>query len=206
MKILLLALAAVFLSACAPSRPSLEPHQWLINPQRSAEARTPNSEYWLKVSAISIATPFDGKSLVYRIGEQRYEKDFYNIYISSPSEMLTNATTQWINDSQVFKVTVGQSNTFFPYYTLQATVNEFYGDYRNQAEAVISIQYYLTVISVGKTSPLIMAPKYSKRIPLKDNRPETLVAGLNRGLAEILAQFEQDLYQNSKNLPKAIGQ
>ncbi len=194
------------LAACAPTRPNLETSTWLIDPKRTGEPRKPNTDFWLKVGPVSVNGPFDGKSMVYRLADQRYEKDFYNGYISSPAEMVGNATRQWISDANIFKATVNQSNTFFPYYTLQVNVTEFYGDYRNQAEAVVSIEFYLVVLSSGSQNPILMNSRYTQRVPLKDNRPNTLANGLQQAFATILQRFEADLDAGTKNLPKPLVQ
>lgn len=194
------------LAACAPTRPNLETATWLIDPKRSGEPRKPNTDFWLKVGPVSVNGPFDGKSMVYRLADQRYEKDFYNGYISTPAEMVGNATRQWISDANIFKAAVNQSTTFFPYYTLQVNVTEFYGDYRNQAEAVVSIQFYLVVLSTGSQNPILMNSSYTQRVPLKDNRPGTLANGLQQAFATILQRFEADLDAGTKNLPKPLVQ
>jgi uncharacterized lipoprotein YmbA len=143
---------------------------------------------------------------VYRVSDQRYEKDFYNIYASIPSEMISNSEREWLNRSNIFSATLGQSNSLFPYYTLQVTVNEFYGDYRVQPEAVVSLEFFLSVTNNGKGNPLIGANRYTKRIALKDNSPEALVQGQQQALAEILKQYEEQLYKYAGNLPKPLGQ
>ncbi len=194
------------LVACAPTRPNLETTTWLIDPKRSGEPRKPNTDFWLKVGPVSVNGPFDGKSMVYRLADQRYEKDFYNGYISTPAEMVGNATRQWISDASIFKATVNQSTTFFPYYTLQVNVTAFYGDYRNQAEAVVSIEFYLVVLSSGSQNPILMNNRYTQRVPLKDNRPDTLANGLQQAFATILQRFEADLDAGTKNLPKPLVQ
>jgi ABC-type uncharacterized transport system auxiliary subunit len=194
------------LAACAPTRPNHETSTWLIHPKRTGEPRKPNTDFWLKVGPASVNGPFDGKSMVYRLADQRYEKDFYNGYISSPAEMVGSATRQWISDANIFKAAVNQSNTFFPYYTLQINVTEFYGDYRSQPEAVVSIHFYLTILSTGTQNPILMNSRYTQRVPLKDNRPGTLANGLQQAFATILQRFETDLDAGTKNLPKPLTQ
>ena len=203
---LLLLTSISILVACAPTRPNLETSTWLIDPKRTGEPRKPNTDFWLKVGPVSVNGPFDGKSMVYRLADQRYEKDFYNGYISSPAEMVGSATRQWIGDANIFKAAVNQSNTFFPHYTLQINVTEFYGDYRNQAEAVVSIEFYLVVLSSGSQNPILMNSRYTQRVPLKDNRPGTLANGLQQAFATILQRFEADLDAGTKNLPKPLVQ
>jgi uncharacterized lipoprotein YmbA len=194
------------LSACAPTKPSADTTTWLIAPKRLGEARKPNTDFWLKMGAVSVNGPFDSKSMVYRLSDQRYEKDFYSGYVSTPAEMIGNATRQWINDANIFRATLNQSNTFFPYYTLQASVTEFYGDYRSQGEAVVNMEFYLTMLSSGSQNPILMTNRYTQRVPLKDNRPESLANGLQQAMAGILQRYENDLYAGTKNLPRPLGQ
>jgi uncharacterized lipoprotein YmbA len=200
----LLALIAFSLLACAPTRPAIETANWLVAPERTGPPRTMQSPLWLKMGSFSVAAPFDTKSLVYRLGDQRYEKDFYNAYISSPSNMLSNATRQWLDQSGIFRITVAQGASFFPFYTLQATIDELYGDYRNKPEAVVSVQFFLTVTNPNIPTPLITAKRYTQRVALENNLPQTLVLGQQQALAAILQQLEADLFAASANLPKPI--
>jgi uncharacterized lipoprotein YmbA len=194
------------LTACAPTRPSAESSTWLIAPKRVGEARKPNTEFWLKMGPVSVNSPFDSKSMVYRLSDQRYEKDFYSGYISTPSEMISNATRQWLGDANIFQATLNQSNTFFPYYTVQVTVTEFYGDYRSGGHAVLSIEFYLTMLSSGSQNPILMTNRYTQRVALKDNRPASLANGLQQAMANVLQMYEQDLFAGTKNLPKPLNQ
>jgi ABC-type uncharacterized transport system auxiliary subunit len=195
------------LSACSlPKRPALETASWMVAPERTGAPYTPRTDLWLKMGTVNTAPPFDGKSLVYRLGEQRYEKDFYNVYSALPSEMVGNATRQWLNNSQIFAMTVGQGNGFFPYYNLQASVEEFYGDYRVRPEAVVTVEFFLTVTDTTKRNPVIGTNRYTKRVPLKDNTPAALALGQQEALAQILKQYELELYKYAGNLPKPLGQ
>ena len=207
MKRLLLIAIAFGLTACSlPSRGPVTPSSWMVAPERTDAPRQARTNFWLKIGPVAVAAPFDGKSLVYRLGDQRYEKDFYNVYATIPAEMIANSERQWINNANIFSAAVGQGNSFFPYYILQTTVNEFYGDYRVRPEAVVSVEFFLTVVNGSKVNPLIGANRYTKRITLKDNTPEALVIGQQQALTEIFKQYEEQLYIYAGNLPKAVGQ
>ena len=206
-KHLITSIFAVALIACSlPNRAPVTPTSWLVAPERVGSAYKPRTDYWLKIGAVSVASPFDGKSLVYRVGDQRYEKDFYNVYSTIPSEMIGNAEREWMNKANIFTATVGQGNSLFPYYTLQATVNEFYGDYRVKPEAVVSMEFMLSYTNGAKGSSLIGTNRYTKRVTLKDNTPQALVLGQQQALAEIFKEYENQLNQYAGNLPKPIGQ
>jgi uncharacterized lipoprotein YmbA len=200
----LLVLTAFTLLACAPTRPPIDTANWLVAPERTGFPRKMQSPLWLKMGAFSVATPFDAKSLVYRVSDQRYEKDFYNAYIATPSSMFSNASRQWLDQSGIFRITVAQGTSFFPFYTLQATIDELYGDYRGKPEAVVSVQFFLTVTNPNLPTPLITAKRYTQRVALTNNLPQTLVLGQQRALADILQQLEADLFAVSANLPKPI--
>lgn len=199
-------LICAVVSACAPTKPIVDSTTWLIAPKRVGETRKANSDFWLKMGAVSVNSPFDSKSMVYRLSDQRYEKDFYNGYISTPAEMIGNATRQWLADATIFRATLNQSNTFFSYYTLEANVKEFYGDYRSQGEAVVSMEFYLAMLSSGSQNPFLMTHRYTQRVALNDNRPDSLAKGLEQATSRILQAFEQDLYMGTRNLPKPLGQ
>ena len=205
-KLVVCGMSLFILVACSlPKRPPIETANWLVSPERTAAPYKARTDIWLKVGSVSVKSPFEGRSLVYRLGDQRYEKDFYNIYAAIPSEMIGNATRQWMNNANIFAATVGQSNSFFPFYTLQVSVEEFYGDYRVRPEAVVSVEFFLSVTNGGKVNPLIGANRYSKRVALKDNTPSALALGQQQALAEILQQYESELYKYAGNLPKPLG-
>ena len=204
---ILTVLSILILVSCSlPTRAPVTPSAWMVAPERTGTPYKPRTDLWLKIGAVSVAPPFDGKSLVYRLGDQRYEKDFYNIYSAIPAEMIANAERQWLNQANIFAATFGQGNSFFPYYTLQASVEEFYGDYRVKPEAVVSVEFFLATANAGIGNPIIGANRYSKRIALKDNTPQALILGQQQALAEIFKEYEAQLYKYAGNLPKPLGQ
>jgi len=206
-RLILSCVALSTLIACSlPTRAPVTPSSWMVSPERTGVPYKAKTDYWLKIGAVSVASPFDGRSLVYRLGDQRYEKDFYNVYAAIPAEMIASAERQWFNQANIFSLTIGEGNSLFPYYTLQTTINDFYGDYRVRPEAVVSVEFVLAVANAGKSNPIIGVNRYSKRIALKDNTPEALILGQQQALAEIFKEFEAQLYQYAGNLPKPIGQ
>jgi ABC-type uncharacterized transport system auxiliary subunit len=201
------ALIALAMSACSlPKRPALETASWMVAPERTGTPYKPRTDIWLKMGSVTTSPPFDGKSLVYRLGDQRYEKDFYNVYSALPNEMVSNATRQWFNNAQIFSMTVGQGNSFFPYYILQTSVEDFYGDYRVRPEAVVTVEFFLTATDPQKRNPVIGKNRYTKRVPLKDNTPQALALGQQEALAQILTEYEVVLYKYAGNLPPPLGQ
>ena len=195
-------LLAALLSGCGLSRPNPDQSSWLVNPERTEAPRTTPINLHLKMGAFSANTPFDGKSLVYRLGDNRYEKDFYNVYLVYPRDMVSNATRRWLVKSNAFSQIVEQSTTFFPMYQLQGVIDEFYGDYRGQPEAVVSIQFYASA-SFTSDNSVFSSPRISKRVALKDKSPQALIDGQQQALAEVLAELENRLVTDSAKAPAA---
>lgn len=197
-----LALAGTLLTGCGLSQSNPDQSTWLITPERAGTPRPTPVKLQLKMGSFSANTPFDGKSLVYRVSENRYEKDFYNLYLIYPRDMVANATRQWLQKSNAFSQVVEQSTTFFPMYQLQGVIDEFYGDYRGTPEAVVTIQFYASA-SFTSDNNVFSSPRISKRVALKDKSPQALIDGQQQALAEVLAELENRLVADSAKAPAA---
>ncbi|MEN9901553.1 MAG: hypothetical protein RL651_217 [Pseudomonadota bacterium] len=197
---LLPALATLLLGACSLSRPNPDQSSWLVMPERTAAPRANPVKMHLKMGNFSANAPYDGKSLVYRMSENKYEKDFYNVYLIYPRDMVANATQKWLTQSNAFTLIVEQPTTFFPMYQLQGVIDEFYGDYRDQPTAVVTIQFYAST-SFNSKNGLFSTPRITKRVPLADKSTQALISGQQQALTEALAELEQRLVADAANAP-----
>jgi cholesterol transport system auxiliary component len=192
------------LGACTIKQEPLEIAHWRIMPQRQGLMNENQVKYWLTQGTISVTSPFDTKSFVYRLDEQKYEKDFYNEYVTLPSEMLAAATRQWMNDSGIFQFAVGNASALMPNYLLQGTVDEIYTDFRRGQvpTVVISVEYYLSVADGGKKNNVVFRKKYRQTEPIADNSAKTIAQSQQIALNKILMALEKDLLLESKNFTK----
>ena len=195
-----LAVSVAVLSGCALNKPNPDQSAWLVAPERTAPPRTTPVALTLKMGNFSANTPYDGKSMVYRLSDNRYEKDFYNVYLIYPRDMVSNATRNWLVRSHAFSQVLEQSSVFFPMYQLQGVIDEFYGDYRGSPEAVVSIQFYAST-SFSAENYLFSSPRISRRVALRDKSPEALVDGQQQALAEILTELEGRLVKDAAKAP-----
>lgn len=193
-------LATALLSSCSLSRPNPDQTSWLIVPERTAAPRTTPVNMHLKMGNFAANAPYDGKSLVYRMSDNKYDKDFYNVYLVYPRDMVASATQKWLTESKAFTLIVEQPTTFFPMYQLQGVIDEFYGDYRDQPTAVVTIQFYASASFNGKNG-MFSTPRISKRIPLADKSTQALITGQQQALAEILQELEGRLIADAANAP-----
>lgn len=196
-----LLLAGALLTGCALSKPNPDQSAWLVTPERTAPPRTTPVSMTLKMGSFSANTPFDGKSMVYRLSDNRYEKDFYNVYLIYPRDMVSNATREWLVRSNAFTQVLEQSSVFFPMYQLQGVIDEFYGDYRGSPEAVVTIQFYAST-SVNADKFIFSSPRITRRVALRDKSPQALVDGQQQALNEILTELEGRLVKDSANAPE----
>ena len=201
-------LIAIFLlplfSACAIKQAPIEIDHWRVVPERSGPPKANQLKYWLTQGTISVTSPFDTKSFVYRLDEQKYEKDFYNEYITMPSEMLATATRQWLNAAGIFQFTVNNGNTLMPLYLLQGSVDEMYTDFRkDQVPAVVfTIEYFLSTTDGIKKNNVIFRKKYTLRENISDNTAKSIVKAQQTVIAKTFALFEDDLSREANYFPK----
>jgi cholesterol transport system auxiliary component len=195
-----LCLAGVLLTGCALNKPNPDQSSWMVVPERTGAPRATPVDLTLKMGNFSANTPFDGKSLVYRLSDNRYEKDFYNVYLIYPRDMVGNATREWLVKSNAFSQVLEQSSIFFPMYQLQGIIDEFYGDYRGTPEAVVSIQFYASA-SYSADKYMFSSPRISKRVVLRDKSPQALIDGQQQALADVLAELENRLVIDAAKAP-----
>ena len=196
-----MALIGAWLSGCTLARPNAEQTSWLVAPERTGAPRATPVAMHLKMGNFSANAPFDGKSLVYRLSDNRYEKDYYNVYLVYPRDMVGNATRDWLIKSNGFTQIVEQSTVFFPKYQLQGVIDEFYGDYRGQPEAVVTIQFYASS-SFNASNYLFSSPRITQRVALKDKSPQALIDGQQQALAQVLTELESRLVADSAKAPE----
>jgi hypothetical protein len=85
-------------------------------------------------------------------------------------------------------------------YQLQGVIDEFYGDYREQPTAVVTIQFYASASFNGKNG-MFSTPRISKRVPLADKSTQALITGQQQAMTEILQELEQRLVTDAANAP-----
>jgi hypothetical protein len=204
LRLFILAMLVALFPACAIKQPPIEIEHWRVLPERSGPPRTNQLKYWITQGTISVTSPFDTKSFVYRLDEQKYEKDFYNEYITIPSEMIASATRQWLNAAGIFEFAVNNGNTLMPLYLLQGAVDEMYTDFRkDQTPAVVfTIEYYLSTTDGKKKNNVIFRKKYTLRENISDNTAKSIVKAQQTVITKAFIQFEDDLSKEASNFPK----
>ena len=122
-----------------------EKRYFILDASRDEDISSPDTENVLTVRRFRVSPKYEGKGLVYRHGELRYESDFYNEFFVSPVSMFTEEIRKRLAGSGLFKHVVDPSSILDTTYVLEGAVTALYGDYRvsTAPKAVLEIQFFL---------------------------------------------------------------
>ena len=148
----------------------------------------------LRVRPFTAIAPFDERVFRSRVGDVRFESDFYNEFVFTPRTLISDQTRLWLQSTGLFVAVLEPSSRAEATHSLEGSVTALYADCRDVAapKAVMEIRFLL--LKDSSASPEIVLDKtYRQAVPLEKRQPATLAAGWSKGLAQILTALEQDL-------------
>lgn len=187
-------LAVLVLDGCVSlSKSYPEKHYYALDAVRQGGTVVSLPGTVLRIRKFRAAAAFEGKELVYRTSDGRYEEDFYNEWFVRPNAMLTQQVRNWLTATGLFQYVMDSSGPLPATHTLEGTVTALYGDYRaTPAKAVLGLQFFLLLET---SSEPILQREYRKEIELSEKSPDGLVNGWNSALQLILSALDEDLKQ-----------
>src|ERR1700722_12626479 len=92
----------------------------------------------LGIKKLEIASPFEGRSLVYRSGDNAYVRDPYAEFLDAPADSLLVTIRERLRDNGSFAGVVEPGSALKPNTFAEISVTRLYGDFRqpHQAAAV----------------------------------------------------------------------
>jgi len=176
------------------SRPSPVKQTYLLQAPPATQAATTPRPSTLKVGTISVATPFRGRSMVYREGDLKYESDFYNEYFVAPSAMLTEGAATWLAGAGVFREVLPAAANADGDFVLEGFVSELYGDYRDadKPAAVLTGKFFLIDNRVLSGVP-VWQTELKQRVALPSRSPDALALALNGAWAAMLGDLSREI-------------
>lgn len=152
----------------------------------------------LVVKRLDISPEFDSAEFVYREGQNRFTRDYYNNYMTSPARMISDVMLEALVNSPQFAPV---PNIQIPddIFQLWGKITALYCDRRNASaiSAVVTMALNLDRLNKDGFTP-VLAKTYSERIPLgRDTGPKAYIQALNRGLAGIV----KDILSDFQTLP-----
>lgn len=188
-------LALCVLSGCVSLAKSFpDKHYYALEVTRDGEPGTPVAGAVLDVRGLLVSPRFEGKELVYRTGDTRYESDFYNAWLVSPSAILTQQVQHWLSQAQLFESVGAMPSYLDATHILEGTVTALYGDYRQPGGPKAIVGMHLVLIEDNSTRTAIVFQRdYQQMAELSETSPDALTRGWNQGLQQILMTLEEDL-------------
>jgi len=187
-------LAILMLDGCVSlTKSNPEKHYYALDAGLQVETYTSLHGAVLKIRKFRAAPAFEGKELVYRTSDSRYEDDFYNVWLVRPNAMLTQQVLEWLSAAGLFEYVMDSSGPLPATHTLEGRVTALYGDYRSTpAKAVLGLQFFL-IRETSSEPEIFLQREYRKEVELSDTSPDALVNGWNAALRLILSDLDEDL-------------
>lgn len=184
---------ALALGACAISRPALEHQAFVLEATRTGPPAAVRKPVSVKVGLISVAAPYAGRALVYRIGDLRYEADPYAGFFAAPRDLVAREVAEWLDRAGLFAAVREPASPAGAPYVLDGLVTELYADARDERHttAVVTIRFFLHP-DRDRADPLFER-RYSERVIVGDGTAAALALGYSTALGRVLAALEADL-------------
>jgi uncharacterized lipoprotein YmbA len=162
----------------------------------------------LRIAPVRVAAGFEGRALVYRMAQGRFEADFYNQWFTSPRDQVFELATQWFNHGQVFREVVPQNLATQADYRLDLLLTRLYVDMSDPARHVgrVGLQAYLSSRDAEGRS-VLMHETLDAAHPVSVMGGEAVgdatarVAALADALEDVLAQLEQRIGDHLASVP-----
>ncbi|UQZ88138.1 hypothetical protein C4J81_02485 [Deltaproteobacteria bacterium Smac51] len=165
----------------------------------SLSAELPNTttvqkakRYTLMVGTVNAASGFEDRLLVYRIGPNQYETDFYNEFVAAPARLLADLAAQHLDNINSKVRVVKNPGMRMADFGLETYLEGIFGDFTvTPPAATVNIRFTLNDLR-GSQAKVIMDKTYRCTRSIQEKKPTALVAGMNVCVNEILNELNQD--------------
>jgi len=180
------------------SKPYVAKEAYAIEVEVPGKPIEPLSDQVLRVRELRVASPYEEQSLMRRLANGTYQRDYYHIYVASPDAMLTGQAMRYLTASGPFAVVVPPSSLATTSLVLEGRVTSLLGDMADPdgPHAVIAAEFFLIDNSSGDAL-VVMDKSYTAKSPLTDDSAPTLVNALSQAWTQVIASLAQDLGQHT---------
>ncbi len=147
------------------------------------------------IRILEVAAHFEGRPLVYRTGEHSYEQDPYAEFLVPPRRGLAIPIRAHLRNSGAVADVVDPESAVRPDLRAEVYVEELYGDFRDPRApaAVIGMRFVFLDAAPESEGKVVLQKDCARRIPVEGRSAAAVVAGWDRGLAEILDEVAGEL-------------
>jgi cholesterol transport system auxiliary component len=158
----------------------------------------------LGIRKLQIAAPFEGRSLVYRTGDNAYVRDPYAEFLDTPAASLLVTIREWLRDSAGFAVVIGPGSSLKPNTLAEIEVTRLHGDFRQPRRPVAVLTMRFLFFDAPNAIPgrVLLEREYARSMVLKSATPSALMEGWNQALMQILTQVVSDLRHSEDAKPR----
>ncbi len=170
--------------------------RFLLNASPTGEAvAAPTSAPVLEVGLFHGNHPFSAQALVYALGQNQFETDFHNQFLTPPAQQLTQICQSWLRHSGLFQAVTATGAMPTAKYHLDADLMELVADLSGDAPlARLKLQVILSQKDSkdGSLQPLLQKD-YVAEQKLDSDAAPAIVAGFDLCVAEVMQALLQDL-------------
>ena len=181
------------LSGCL-SKPALHRQTFAFTASEAVRTNILATACVLGIRNLQIAAPFEGRSLVYRTGDNAYVRDPYAEFLDPPAESLLVTLRERLRDNGDFAHVIEPGSSLKPNTFAEISVTRLYGDFRQQQQvvAVLTMRFLFFDATNGLPGKVLLDREYSRSIALKSATPAALMEGWDQSLTQILTQVAFD--------------
>ncbi|MDB6121592.1 MAG: uncharacterized protein JWQ71_585 [Pedosphaera sp.] len=149
----------------------------------------------LSLNRVTVSPLFDGQPLVYRTGENSYERDPYAEFLVPLNRMLEQCLRAYLHKGHAFAVVLAPGSGLKSSCSMEISVSQFYGDFRQPDKpfAVMQLRFLLYSTEPANRGRMLWQRELSKRFPLAHRTPAALVDAWNAGLQQIMEDINTEL-------------
>lgn len=188
---LLVCLCLPVVTSCSLRQPAVSTVDYVFD--IPVAARGPAGAKSISVAPFTAGPKAAGQMLLYRVGETRYEHDFYNRLLAPPPQLLTGALRRHLSQARAGQVRE-PGTPLGSDLLVQPRLVELSADYRDESRPSATVAMVLVLIERGTGgSREIFERTYRRSVPMKAVSPAAAVDAWSEGLGQIFRDFTADL-------------
>lgn len=156
-------------------------------------SRGPQGSRSISVLPFTAGPRASGQMLLYRVGETRYEHDFYNRLLAPPAQILTGALRRYLSGARAGQVREPGAPLGSDL-VVQPRLIELYADYRSEARPAATVAMVIVLIERRpEGNKELFERTYRRSIPMQSISPAAAVDAWGVGIGQIFWEFTRDL-------------
>jgi ABC-type uncharacterized transport system auxiliary subunit len=167
---------------------------FVLHAERPQQASADQGRGILDVHRMTIDRTYDFKGFVYKKGSHEFEIDYYNGFLVSPPQMITERVRHWLSEADLFERVLNPASQADPTHALEGHIVKLYGNFQEDEPfaAVFEIKFFLTDYQ-NRTGHVILSKTYSETQPTETHDGPSFIEAVDICLERILKAVESDI-------------